>query len=426
VGSEHRWTFGYAATGIKPSATVAVLANFKKDLFTAVTPELPVQPPLEALIQSQEFNELAGKFGVLPPEVAALRHLIGAARALTGARPGGGADQAERRLNNARAATIQYLKWLRGRVLEACKALPNHLLRYEDIPTRLSVPALGGPAELAKQPGCQRLREAATQAGWKLDERALVSEPESNAIGILTQGTNALTPKKKKINFREMFSRGPLITVLAGDKDHPTYRALVIDVGAFTTDFAALRIDTGGKSVDTSDGVPFLVAQHSVPVGVTNLDAEILTALPDDKPDVLKSLARKDFESFQKSVYADGIGYRTAGRVIGGEADRTAVQKCLSNFIARLAAETAAFCQQHGPASSMQELILTGGGCNIPAVRDALLTAAQAAGGFVKTHAPSLRAEHANSPLVDRLDAASSRAASALGGASIYFEPACY
>ena len=97
-----------------------------------------------------------------------------------------------------------------------------------------------------------------------------------------------------------------------------------------------------------------------------------------------------------------------------------------AELTARLTAETTAFCQQLGPAASMQELVLTGGGCNIPAVRDALMMAAQAAGGFVKTHAPNLRQEQANSPLIDRLDTATSRGASALGGASIYFEQGCY
>jgi hypothetical protein len=425
VGSEHKWKFGYEASGIKPSSSIAVLTNFKKDLFSTA-PEVPAQPPLESLLLSSEFNELAAKYGVLPPEVAALRNLIGSARALAGVRATDGVAQTERRVNNAKIAATRYLKWLRGRILAACTKLPNRLLRYEDIPVRVAVPALGGSAELAQHPGCQRLREAVEQAGWKLDEHPFVSEPESNAIGILTRGTNALTPKRKKINYREMFSRGPLITVLAGDKHHPTYRALVIDVGAFTTDFAALSIDTGGKSADTSEGVQFVVAQNSVPVGVTNLDAEMLNALPDDKRQVLAALARRDFEGFQSGVYSEGTGYRTGGRVVGGDADRPAVEKCLGNFTARLVSEVNAFCQQLGTAASMQELILTGGGNNIPAVRDAVVDAAKAAGGFVKTHAPNLRQEQANSPLVDRLDSQSSRGASGLGGASIYFERGCY
>jgi hypothetical protein len=426
AGSEQKWLFGYAAADVKPSATVTVLSNFKKDLFATASAEAPSSPPLETLLRSQDFNELAAKHGVLPPEIAALRSFLASARALAGTRPNGGPPASERRLNNAKIATTQYLKWLRGRILAVCGTLPNRVLRYEDIPARLAVPALGGAAELASQPGCRRLREAAEQAGWKLDEQPFVSEPEANALGVLTHGTNALTPKKKKINFREMFSRGPLITVLAGDKHHPTYRALIIDVGAFTTDFASLWVDTKGRSADTSDGAGFAVTHHSVAIGMTNLDAEVLNALAEDKRAALSGLARRDFEGFQNGVYADGIGYRAKGRVIGGEADRPAVQKCISNFTGRLAAETAAFCQQLGPAASMQELILTGGGSNIPAVRDALLVAAQAAGGFVKTHAPNLRPEHAPSPLVDRLDTPLSRGASALGGASVYFERACY
>jgi hypothetical protein len=75
----------------------------------------------------------------------------------------------------------------------------------------------------------------------------------------------------------------------------------------------------------------------------------------------------------------------------------------------------------------VQELILTGGGSNIPAVRDALLKAASALPGnaVVKTHAPGLKKTFANTPVGDLKDKFS-RGASALGGASIYFEPACY
>ncbi len=424
---EQRMEFGYKAAGVRPGGNIAVFTDFKKDLFAPPTPETPAQPPLDALLQSAEFDVLAAKYGVLPPEVAGLRNLIASARAFGGARPDRGGAPEARRLANAKAAAHHYFKWLRERVLAACAKFSNSVLRYEDIPVRVAVPALGGTAELAQHPGCQRLREALEMTGWRLDERPFVSEPESNVVGVLTRGFNALTPKKRKINFREMFNRGPLVTVLAGDKNHPTYRALLIDVGAFTTDFAALSVDTGGKAADTSNGAGFAVAQHSVPFGLTNLDASVRAGLTEEKRTALDGLSRKDFEAFQNSAYADGVGLRLGGgRILGGEADKPAVQKALNAFTDRLMAETVSFCKQLGPTASMQELILTGGGSNVPAVREALMTAAQAAGGFVKTHAPGITAAQANSPLIDKLDAQSTRGASALGGASIYFERDCY
>ena len=52
----------------------------------------------------------------------------------------------------------------------------------------------------------------------------------------------------------------------------------------------------------------------------------------------------------------------------------------------------------------MQELILTGGGSNIPAVRDALLQAAAQLPGsaVVKTHAPGIKKAQTGTP-VDNL-----------------------
>src|SRR5262245_11925425 len=49
VGSEPKMKFGYEAAGIRPSSTIAVLTNFKKDLFAAAA-EVPAQPPLDALL----------------------------------------------------------------------------------------------------------------------------------------------------------------------------------------------------------------------------------------------------------------------------------------------------------------------------------------------------------------------------------------
>ncbi len=223
-----------------------------------------------------------------------------------------------------------------------------------------------------------------------------------------------------------MFNKGPLVTVLKGDAHHPTYRALVIDVGAFTTDFAVLTVDTGGKPADSSAGAGFGIVQHSVAYGVTDLDASVQGALPDDKRAALDALPRKDFSEFQVSAYTEGTGYRLADRrVLGGDADRDAVQAGITDFANRLTDETTAFCQQLGPAS-MQELILTGGGSSIPAVRDALIAASRVAGSaFVKTHAPGLKKAKAG-PLVDNLDERFARGASALGGASVYFEKGYY
>lgn len=426
TAGEPRLEFGYRAAGIRPGGKIVVYTNFKKDLFAPPAADAPALHPLDALLQSAEFEGLAAKHSVPPTWVAGLRMMVGSARAMFGTGDGGSGEA--RRQEDAKKLAYHYFKWLRERVLAACERLPHTALKYEDIPLRVAVPVLGTGDDLDQHPGCKRLREALGLTKWKLDQRLFVSEPESNAIGVLSKATNALS-KRNKIHLGEMLSKGPLNTVLAGDEHFPTYRALVIDVGAFTTDFAALTVDTEGKRSggDTSGGVGFRVVQRSVPFGVTDLDASVRAGLSDENRALLDALARKDFVEFQVGSYAAGTGYRIGpGRVLGGGTDRDVVQKCLEAFTARLTDEAAAFFQGLEPASK-QELILTGGGNSIPTVRDALLKAASQAPGnpVVKTHAPGLKKSKAGLQ-VDGLNDRFARAASALGGASIYFEKSYY
>jgi hypothetical protein len=112
--------------------------------------------------------------------------------------------------------------------------------------------------------------------------------------------------------------------------------------------------------------------------------------------------------------------------LIGGDADRQAIQACVGEFGKLLAEELRRFLEPLQPAA-MRELILTGGGSNIPVVRDVLQTAAGAgAPEFAKTHAPDLKRGTPGGPVVDRLGEPFTRGGSALGGASIYFEKQYY
>jgi hypothetical protein len=288
------------------------------------------------------------------------------------------------------------------------------------------VPALV-PGDLAQHPGCKLLREALHRAGWPLHpELPFVSEPEANAVGVLTKAGNVLT-RSGRVHLGEMFSKGPLITVLKGDPNHPSYRALVIDVGAYTTDFASLFVKVDGKNTATELGAGFNVDQRSIPLGITALDARVREALSPEKRQWLAALPYKEFENFQKLAYSEGKGARAPGLgTVGGDADRDVMQSCLNDFAKQMVDEVTKFCSAFGPAN-MQELILTGGGNNIPAVRDALIAATQNSGNtFVKTHAPELKRGRAGAALVDKLDRDFTRGGSALGGASIYFEKSYY
>jgi hypothetical protein len=426
-GAEPRLEFGAHAAGRATGGGIDIYTDFKKHLFAAPAPVpgKPALPPVEALLQSDDFERLAAKYEVSGAQVSALRQIAASARLLGGG-PGDRVVSVEAtRQANAAKVACHYFIWLRKQVLDACARLPATGLKYEDIPVRVAVPALGD-GDVAQQPGCKLLREAMHRAGWPLHpEVPFVSEPESNAVGILTKGGNLLN-RTGRINLGEMFSKGPLVTVLKGDPHHPTYRALVIDVGAFTTDFASLFVDTEGRTVIPAVGAGFAVQQRSVPVGVTALDTKVREALPKEKREWLANLPPREHATFQRQAYSEGKGYRAPGLgVVGGEADRDAMQSCLREFAKRVADEALKFCADLPPAN-MQELILTGGGSNIPTVREALLAAAQSSGStFVKTHAPDLKRSKTGPP-VDKLGEEFTRGGSALGGASIYFEKSYY
>lgn len=428
-GTEPKLEFGYQAAGRAAGGGIDIYANFKKDLFTAPAPasDKPRASPLDALLQSDEFAALAAKYSVSQHQVAALRTMAGSARTLVGT-PGERVVSLEaHRQANAVKLVYNFFVWLRKQVLDACGRLGAPGLKFEEFPVRVAVPALTPDGNLADQPSCKLLREALHRAGWPIHtEQPFVTEPEANAVGILTQADNSLN-RRRRINLGAMFNKGPLMSVLKGDVNYPTYRALVIDVGAFTTDFAALTVDTDGKPFVPETGAGFRTAKHSVAFGVSDLDARVREAVPKEKREWLERASRKEFESFQEGAYSPGRGYRVPGvGVFGGDTDGE-TDACVTEFGNRLMQEIAKFCADHQPAK-MQELIITGGGASIPKVRDALIAAAQACGNtFVKIHAPDLkRGRTGSGPLVDKLDDQFTRGGSAIGGASIYFERSYY
>jgi hypothetical protein len=202
----------------------------------------------------------------------------------------------------------------------------------------------------------------------------------------------------------------------------------VIDVGAFTTDFAAVMLKPDGNNTSEPDS-NISVIQKSLPLGISDLDSHVIEALPKEKGEWLRKIRPLDWEDFRPAVYTEGKGVRTTDLgIIGGPADAEAVRNCILDFIKRLTEESAKFLDSLGtiPTGTIEELILTGGGSFIPAIREALQAAAQSGGrSFAKTHAPSLK-RVSGGPSIDRLDTSFARGGSALGGTSIYFEKSLY
>ncbi|HJZ56003.1 MAG TPA: hypothetical protein VKE74_13635 [Gemmataceae bacterium] len=418
--------FGARAADLRPGGGIDVHRNWKRSIFFTPAAGKPHQSPLEALLQSDELRVLATRYGVAVGQIGYLQQLVGAAKALI-AGPGGRGISAEAQQQTfASVLAAHFFHWLRQQVMTACGRLPGTGLKYEDIPVRITVPAFALTKEGDPHPGCKALTDALGKAGWPLHpDRPVVSEPYANAVGVLTKAHNVIHRSRAQLG--QMFSKGPLITVLKDPAHHPAYRALVIDVGAFTTDFADVAVRPDGETIENPD-VAFTVRQQSVPLGVSDLDAKVIEALPKEKGEWLRDKAPAlDWEDFRRAVYSEGKGFRKAEiGLIGGPSDADAIRDCLQAFVQQLTTEAFKFCEGLDSAG-MQELILTGGGNFIPTVRDAVQQACQRNGQcFAKVHAPGLKRVAGSATLANKLDETFTRGATALGGASVYFEKDFY
>ena len=128
-------------------------------------------------------------------------------------------------------------------------------------------------------------------------------------VGVLTKGTNIL--QRGKVRIGDMFGRSPIITVMKDATHHPLYRAFVIDVGAFTTDFAVLTLKPDDNNTSDPDS-NLSIAQNSIPLGVSDLDAHVINALPKEKGDWLRKASPIDWEDFRPATYTEGKGIRKA------------------------------------------------------------------------------------------------------------------
>jgi hypothetical protein len=127
---------------------------------------------------------------------------------------------------------------------------------------------------------------------------------------------------------------------------------------------------------------------------------------------------------FFENVFLRGIPfeYRNTGLVIGEGDEGLQIRRELFVF-AREAARKLRLFLEHYRYKRVDEVVFTGGGMNIPAIRDALFAVAEqfsATHGFVPSHPE----ERLPAPLLDRIDQFQVRGATALGGSSLFFDEA--
>ena len=308
----------------------------------------------------------------------------------------------------------------------------------ENIPVRVSVPALGDRRAVERV-----VTGVLKDSGWNVASgRATVYEPESNALGVLTRGVNA-TVVPPSLDFQRPLGRTPYLQEMlepglrrAFEKweTGEPYGVLVVDVGAFTTDFGYAVFDT--SLWDDNWKAP-KIEQASYPTGVRDLDAAVKELLSPRVREVLETSSTSDWEARKAQLYGgEEVAFRDPkGGVlyVGSTSEKTKVKHEILSFANNIAALQKKFESSHD-LEHIGAAILTGGGIMIDAVRDALAKAFKG-GTTIRIHdlmdpqEPYKSLGKAGAPphpadVAARLNLNHQlvRGGSAIGGCSVFFE----
>jgi hypothetical protein len=210
--------------------------------------------------------------------------------------------------------------------------------------------------------------------------------------------------------------------------DRRIYWALVVDVGGYTTDFAMIGFyldDIEERIQGTHNGRP-RKADFSHPLGVYDLDSRVKEVLsPANRVGFDKVVSEVDttrVDRLHRAIYQESraYAYDTGQAKIGGSTDEMRqIARTVEQFASEVADLSKRFLLRH-EYDRIDELFLTGGGLNIPKVRDAVC----------QELSPLLRGvyhipfdEDATLPAnCRRLDSTLVRGATAIGGASVIFD----
>lgn len=301
-------------------------------------------------------------------------------------------------------------------------------------PVRVAVPSLVERAAVDNLM-CRIL----DQAGWHhASGRPTVFEPESNAIGLLSRGKNATwtppqlsyqPPPGRSLRMQQMLEPG-LSSAFRHMRDH--YGVLVTDIGAFTTDFGYVKFDS---SFRTDDWNRPQIVQQSVELGIRQLDDAVLNVLNPEVSEYFKSRAPVEWERRKRELYAgrpQQIVIRGRNMMIGADFEREAIQDAILEFADAVCTAREEFCKANGLYSFDEEAI-TGGGSALTTLRVSLLRAIQASSRRTHDLWDPKEPDAATAAGAGRMTAFEKeqrvvmnrmlvRGASALGGASVFFE----
>ncbi len=167
-----------------------------------------------------------------------------------------------------------------------------------------------------------------------------------------------------------------------------------------------------------------LLADYSEPIGVHDLDKQVRDVLSNEHRKAFDGLAADvdglRIDRFHQEVYQRLRPYNTGHGVIGQSgSEKKDIEAVIRQFADRVAefAERFLLIEQY---DNIDELILTGGGCNIPLVREA-----------VRKKLERYKLKNSHIPLADQMDLPERcqklerllvRGATALGGTSVFFD----
>jgi len=236
--------------------------------------------------------------------------------------------------------------------------------------TRVAMPAFESVVETARVIGiCMETN------GWRPPILKAI-EPHANTVGLFSRGRSVIrrmADGERHPEFTKMFTHNNLLLqgvrnfYLTGTGSN-IVRAMIFDIGAFTTDFACLAYDVTalGESMPS-------IQPESHPVGVINqLDNPLFAALGNHHGFDWSGVSFEEAELVKRDLYQGNSRSLnvSGGRVIklGVNSDRVLIDEALTTFERAVWEKAGAFIERERP----RVVFLTGGGALIPQLAERL------------------------------------------------------
>jgi hypothetical protein len=326
-----------------------------------------------------------------------------------------------------------FFSWLRGFVEPLCR---NHgIATAGAIPVRITLPSFGANSARAQQTLLKILRET----GWNpTANRPALPEPVANLIGTFSGGRNKIwrAPKPGSpecCNLHEMIGGSSLFKAIrefvlsSRGSRPPIYWILIADLGGYTCDLAMVGFDLDNVEVHLDGKVDGkkLLGHYSEPIGVHDLDQRVRQVLTEEHRKGFEGLSAdvdgRRIEGFHRVVYRELRPYDTGKGLIGRTTHETSrITDAVHQFAEHVATIAIRFLliEQY---DHIDELILTGGGCQIPLVGEAIERKLQPY-NLKQSHVPVLPVATSTKHRCHELERKLVRGATALGATSVFFD----